>query len=96
MEVSRMSMPTEEELQIALAEAARMREQGDDPKFVAKALLNSHYQVEQLSHVLTAVELYFNSGMAVTEHQKLKKAVAMAKEAINRTGSIEHESFGLR
>lgn len=91
-----MSMPTKEELDIALEEAARMREQGEDPKFVAKALLNSNYQVVQLSHVLAAVELYFNSGMAVTEHQKLKKAVKTAKEAINRTGGIERESFGLR
>jgi hypothetical protein len=91
-----MSMPSKEELAIALAEAARMREQGEDPKFVAKALLNADYQVEQLSHVLAAVELYFNSGMAVTEHQKLKKAMTNAKQAINRTGGIEHESFGLR
>ena len=91
-----MSMPTKEELDIALAEAARMREQGEDPKFIAKALLNSNYRVVQLGHVLAAVELYFNSGMAVTEHQKLKRAVMKAKEAINRTGGIEHESFGLR
>ncbi len=91
-----MSMPTQEELEIALAEAGRMREAGEDPKFVAKALLNAHYQVEQLSHVLAAVELYFHSGMAVTEHQKLKKAVDKAKLAIDRSGGIEHESFGLR
>jgi hypothetical protein len=89
-------MPSEEELAIALAEAARMREQGEDPKFVAKALLNANYQVEQLSHVLAAVELYFNSGMAVAEHQKLRKAMTSAKQAINRTGGIEHETFGLR
>jgi hypothetical protein len=91
-----MGMPTKEELDSALAEAARMREAGEDPKFVAKALLNANYQVEQLSHVLSAVELYFNSGMAVAEHQKLRKAVEKAKLAINRTGSIERESFGLR
>ncbi len=91
-----MSMPTKEELEIALAEAARMREHGEDPQFVAKALLNAHYQVEQLSHVLASVELYFNSGMAVTEHQKLRKAVEKAKQAIDRSGGIQHESFGLR
>lgn len=91
-----MSMPTKEQLEIALAEAGRMREAGEDPKFVAKALLNANYQVEQLSHVLAAVELYFHSGMAVTEHQKLKRAVEKAKVAIDRTGGIEHESFGLR
>jgi hypothetical protein len=89
-------MPSKEELAIALAEAGRMREQGDDPKFVARALLNANYQVEQLTHVLAAVELYFHSGMAVTEHQKLKKAVATAKQAIDRSAGLEHESFGLR
>ena len=91
-----MSMPSKEELAIALAEAGRMREQGDDPKFVARALLNANYQVEQLTHVLAAVELYVHSGMAVTEHQKLKKAVATAKQAIDRSAGLEHESFGLR
>ncbi len=91
-----MSMPTKEELEIALVEAARMREAGEDPKFIAKALLNANYQVAQLNHVLAAVELYFHSGMAVTEHQKLKKAVESAKLAIDRSGGIEHESFGLR
>jgi hypothetical protein len=89
-------MPSKEELEIALAEAARMREQDEDPKFIAKALLNANYQVAQLNHVLAAVELYFHSGMAVTEHQKLKKAVEKAKLAIDRSGGIEHESFGLR
>lgn len=91
-----MSMPTEEELKTALAEAGRMREQGDDPYFIAKALLNTNYQNEQLMHVYKAVELYFRSGMAVSEHQKLKKAMDAARVAIERTGAIENESFGLR
>jgi hypothetical protein len=91
-----MGMPSKEELEVALAEAARMRETGEDPKFIAKALLNANYQVEQLKHVLAAVELYFHSGMAVSEHQKLKRAVEKAKLAIDRSGGLEHESFGLR
>ncbi len=91
-----MGMPSKEELEQALAEAARMREQGDDPYHLAKALLNLNYQNEQLKHVLAAVELYFNSGMAVTEHQKLKKAIVTARNAIDRSGGIERESFGLR
>ena len=91
-----MSMPSAEELEIALNEAARMRESKQDPKFLAKALLNSQYQLEQLNQVLVAVEMFLHSGMAVTEHQKLKKAVAKARESIDRTGSIEHETFGLR
>ncbi len=91
-----MGMPSKDELEQALVEAARMREQGDDPNHLAKALLNLNYQNEQLKHVLAAVELYLNSGMAVTEHQKLKKAIISARNAIDRSGGIEHESFGLR
>lgn len=91
-----MTMPTKEELETALAEACRMREEQDDPHFIAKALLNMKYQKEQLEHVLNAAELYFRSGMAVTEHQKLKKAIDTARTAIERTGAIEHEHFGLR
>ncbi|MDH5784785.1 MAG: hypothetical protein OEZ16_04150 [Chromatiales bacterium] len=91
-----MGMPSEEELKTALEAAAFMREHGDDPHHIAKALLNANYQVEQLTHVLTAVEMYLRSGMAVTEHQKLKKAVERAKLAIDRTGGVEHQTFGLR
>lgn len=91
-----MGMPSKEELEQALAEAARMREQGDDPHHLAKALLNLNYQNEQLKHVLAAVELFLNSGMAVTEHQKLKKAISSARNAIDRSSGIERESFGLR
>jgi len=89
-------MPSKEELEQALAEAARMREQGDDPHHIAKALLNLNYQNEQLKHVLAAAEMFINSGMAVTEHTRLKKAIANARNTVNRTGAIEHESFGLR
>lgn len=91
-----MGMPTEDELKEALTEAARMREHGEDPHHIAKAVLNLNYQNEQLKHVLHAVELYFNSGMAVAEHQKLRKAMENARVAISRTGAIEEEHFGLR
>ena len=91
-----MAMPTEEELKMALAEAGRMREQGQDPYFVAKALLNLNYQNEHLMQVLQAVEHFMRSGMAVSEHQKLRKALEQAHRAIDRSGAIERESFGLR
>lgn len=91
-----MGMPTQEELEEALAEAARMREHGEDPHHLAKSLLNCNYQVEQLEDVLFAAERFLHSGMAVTEHQKLKKAIELARKAIDRSGGIEHESFGLR
>lgn len=90
-----MGMPSEEELKQALAEAARMREQGDDPHHVAKALLNLHYQVEQLNKVLRAAELFYLSGQAVMEDQRLRKAIAEARAAVERTAGVEHERFGL-
>jgi len=90
-----MGMPTEEELEEALREAAQMREQGEDPHYVAKSLLNLHYQVEQLERVLTAAELYLHSGMAITEHQRLKKAIEDARRAIRRSAGEDAESFGL-
>lgn len=80
-----MGMPTEEELKQALAEAGRMREQGDDPHYLAKCLLNMNYRVIQLEKVLKAVELLYRSGMAVQEQTKLRKAVEEAKEKIART-----------
>lgn len=91
-----MTMPTEEELKTALAEAGRMREKNEDPCFIAKSLLNLNYQNEQLKHVLKAVEMYLHSGMAVREHQRMKVALEKARNAINRTGAIEEEHFGLR
>ena len=91
-----MPMPTDEELKIALAEAGRMREQGEDPHHIAKSLLNCNYQARHLMHVLQAVELYFRSGMAVHEHQQLRKAVSEAHKAIDRSAAVEGEHFGLR
>lgn len=91
-----MAMPTEEELKTALAEAARMREQGEDPHFLAKSVLNLNYQNEQLMQVLLAAEQFLRSGMAVTQHQKLRKAIEKARKSIDRSAGVEHESFGLR
>lgn len=80
-----MGMPTETELREALAEAGRMRESGQDPHHVAKALLNLHYQVQHLEQVRQAAEKFFRSGMAVAEHQRLRKALADTRAAIDRT-----------
>ncbi len=90
-----MGMPTEEELKQALAEAARMREQGEDPHHIAKALLNCNYRLQQLEKVMHAAELYFRSGMAVHEHQALRKALDEARYAVGRTAGHDDERFGL-
>ncbi len=84
-----MAMPTPEELKTALAEAGRMREQSEDPYYVAKALLNLNYQNEQLKEVLKMADKFLRTGMNVVDHQKLKKSIESAKKAIERTGAIE-------
>ena len=43
-----MGVPTKEELEQALSEAARMREHGEDPHHLAKVVLNHNYRIEQL------------------------------------------------
>ena len=74
-----MGKPTEEELEEALKEAQRMREQGEDPQHVAKALLNLNFQSSFLNSVLQAAEHYMQSGMAEREHIQLVRAIEKAR-----------------
>jgi len=92
-----MSKPTEEELEEALAEAARMRETDDDPHHVAKALLNLNYRFEYLDKVLYAAERYIRSGHAEFEHAHLLRAIANYKKADALSMPAEEtEDFGLQ
>ncbi len=90
-----MGMPTLEELNEALTEAARMREQGDDPHHVGKALLNLHYRTRLLEDVLHAAERFLHSGMAAQEHQQLQRAIERVRSAVDRTAAVERDQFGL-
>ena len=90
-----MGVPTTEELQTALTEAARMREQGEDPHHIAKALLNHHYRVEKLEKVMHAAELYFRSGNASQEHTKLVQAIEAAKYAGSNSADRDELDYGL-
>ncbi len=90
-----MGMLSESEMKEALAAAARMRETGQDPHRVARALLNLHYQNAHYHHLLEAVEHFMNSGMATLELQRLRVTLDKTKDAINRTGHLETEHFGL-
>lgn len=70
-----MGKPTEEELKEALQEAGRMREAGEDPKHVAKALLNCHYRLTYADHLYHAAQEYFRTGMDQSAHSRLIKAL---------------------
>lgn len=68
-----MGKPSKEELAEALAEAGRMREQGEDEHFVAKSLLNHDYRLKLYEQLYQSVEHYMRSGQSEQEHGKLMK-----------------------
>ncbi|NIP72877.1 MAG: hypothetical protein GWO16_07520 [Gammaproteobacteria bacterium] len=90
-----MGKPTPEQMEKALSEAARMREQGEDLHFVAKALLNLNYRYGYLERVLAAARRFLRSGMASSEHAALLHAIDKALEAETRTAGEDREDFGL-
>jgi hypothetical protein len=90
-----MAKPSKDELETALNEAKRLRESGQDSHFIAKALLNSHYQNSYLLDVLHAAEHFLHSGMAEMEHTRLQRAIEKAREIDDRSAHREHQSIGL-
>jgi hypothetical protein len=66
-----MSRPSREELAIALAEAGRMREQGEDPHYLAKSLLNHNYRLKMLEDLHAQIKYYLHAGQSGLEHSKL-------------------------
>lgn len=90
-----MGKPTQQELAGALQEAQRMREQGEDPHCVAKALLNLNYQSGFLVNVLQAAENYLQSGMAEREHAELVRAIEKYRAVDDIGAHRERPALGL-
>lgn len=90
-----MGVPTQNEMEAALKEAASMREQGDDPHHLAKVLLNHNYRIQKLENVMKAAELYMHSGHAGKEHAELMRAIEAAKYASSNTADHDELDFGL-
>lgn len=90
-----MSKPSHEEMESALEAAKHMRETGTDPDFIAKSLLNCHYQSSYLQQVLTAAEHYMNSGMGEREHTRLVLAIKKVREIDERSAKQSHHELGL-
>jgi hypothetical protein len=90
-----MGVPTKEELETALNEAARMREQGEDPCHLGKVLLNHNYRIEMLEKVLQAAELYLHSGQGSHEHSQLLRAIEAAKNAGSDSNNHDVLDYGL-
>ncbi len=90
-----MGVPTEQELQTALAEAARMREHGEDPHHLAKVLLNLHFRLELMDKVVHAAELYMRSGQSPQEHARLVRAIETVKNAERNSSTHDRLDYGL-
>ena len=76
-----MPKPTEQQLQTALQEAARMREHGQDPHHLARALLNLNYRLGHLQRLMHAVGAYLRSGEDSHQHAELLRALEQARRA---------------
>lgn len=86
-----MGKPTDQELEMALLKAQEMREHGEDPDHVAKALLSLNYRYKEWQKVIQSLKLYMHSGCSTTEHQRLVKALQAAEKM-----EEDHEAdFGL-
>ena len=85
-----MGKPTKEELEQALSEAARLREQGEDEHHVAKAQLNHDYRLRLYEQLYHSVEHYFRSGQNVTEHGKLMKILDKIRSEERHPGLDSH------
>lgn len=86
-----MGKPTVEEYATALKEAARMRESGEDPKFVAKSLLNLDYRYKHMEKIYEALEAWLHSGQAAQEHTHLMLLLESYRK-INRVVGEEDKS----
>ena len=90
-----VSKPTDEELKLALRRAIIMKENDQDPDFLAKSLLNHHYRLGYLMEVLQAADRYLNHGMAEHEHTNLLRLINKANTAEEQVAKIDHYDFGL-
>jgi len=74
-----MTKPTKEELEVALAKAAEMKEHGEDTDFLAKSLLNTNYRLDYMEKVFHAAEKYVLFGQDETNHALLVRAIEHAR-----------------
>jgi hypothetical protein len=90
-----MSRPSKQQLEIALAEAERLRDLDEDRTHMAQSLLFLHRRDEVLEHLLEAVEHYLNSGHGQIEHARLIKAVDAARHQLWEESAAHDPDFGL-
>ena len=72
-----------------------MRERGKYPCYVAKALLNCHYQSGFLREVLQAAQEYLRGGQTEIAHTRLVRAIEKFRQIEGRDAHLERPSLGL-
>ena len=90
-----MSKPTEEELETALKMAAQMRDNKEDPFFIAKSLLSHNYRIKYLEEIMRSADRYINHGMSEQERTHLIRIIEKAKDTESFTSGKGRDSFGL-
>ena len=90
-----MSKPTKQELDIALAEAERLRDINEDAHHLAKCLLYLDRRNGVLERLLEAVEHYLNAGHALHEHERLIQAVDAARHQLWEEAAEPTPDLGL-
>ncbi|MFM7272782.1 MAG: hypothetical protein ACKO4A_02865 [Gammaproteobacteria bacterium] len=90
-----MGVPSKAETEQALAEAIRMREQGQDEHHLAKVLLNLNYRFHLMEDAIAAAKHFLHSGLAPHEHARLVKAIAAVESAGQRPATEKRKDFGL-
>lgn len=90
-----MSKPTDIELKTSLVAAAAMKEQDQDPFFLAKSLLNHNYRLKYYEELLIAADRYMNHGQAEHERMALLHCIDKVKNAESKTANQDIEDFGL-
>ncbi|MDP2227961.1 MAG: hypothetical protein Q8J78_10865 [Moraxellaceae bacterium] len=76
-----MGKPTDTELGQAIQAAIVMRENGNDPDFVAKSLLSLNYRMQKMERLLTATKRFLHAGQSSTDHRALLQVLAAAEKA---------------
>ena len=90
-----MLKPTDDQLQAALAEAERMREQDADPHHLARSLQYLTHRVRLLETVYEAARNYLQFGQGEHEHAILVNAIEAARSGEQHDRDQEDETLGL-
>jgi hypothetical protein len=86
-----MNRPSDEELEIALDAAARMREWGVDPHHVAHVMLYLDQRNQRLNDVVRRVDRYVRFGLPERELTQLRRLIQDLREDEDRLDTESSE-----